>query len=55
MGQVSLLPGNKEGESINPAYYSVKEVGGGEVVEAEEIKEGGKTSEQRGSFISLHR
>lgn len=29
VGQESLLPENKEGESINPACYSTKEVEGG--------------------------
>lgn len=29
MEQVSLLPENKEGESINPACYSREEVEGG--------------------------
>lgn len=38
---MSLLPENKEGESINPVCYSTKEVEGG-VAEVEEIREGGK-------------
>lgn len=44
---MSVLPETKEGVSFNPACYSVKELeGGGRVVEAEEIRESGKTEKR---------
>lgn len=53
---MSLLPDNKEEESINPVCYSTKAAEGG-VVEAEQIREGGKTKEyvSRGGLISMKR
>ena len=46
MGQESLWPENKEGESINAACYSMKEVKGGGDVEGEDIREGGRTEKK---------